>query len=379
MQNKPSADKPSYPRANGSEDGNPCWNAKGQKRIDLALQGGGSHGAFTWGVLDRLLEDGRLEIEAISGTSAGAMNAAVMADGFVRGGNQGARDRLRNFWRSVSDSAIYSPIQRTPFDVFMGNWTLDGSIGYNFLDLFSKLVSPYEANPLNIDPLREIIEKAVDFDKVRACEQPLIFISATNVETGRVKVFTRDMIDADVIMASACLPFVFQAVEIDGVPYWDGGYMGNPVLFPFHDQTQTQDYVIVQINPVLRKGVPKTVREIENRVNEIAFNSSLLQELRSIDFVRRLIDEGKLDPAAYKPVNVHIIAAQDELAPLGASSKFNAEWAFLEHLFDIGRRAAGKWLEESYDKLGCMPTTDVRDMYHGDGPEPKPRRIEGHR
>ena len=258
--------------------------------------------------------------------------------------------------------------------MYMGNWTLDASVGFNFLDFLSKFASPYELNPLNINPLKSVIEEFVDFEKMRASEKPPIFISATNVETGRVKVFDRNKISADVVMASACLPFIFQAVEIDKVPYWDGGYMGNPVLFPFHASTRTHDYVIVQINPVYRKGVPKTAREIMNRVNEISFNSSLLQELRAIDFVRRLIDQGKLSQKSFKRVNIHIISDDKDLAPLGASSKFNGEWAFLDHLYELGRAAAAKWLAKSYDKLGVMPTADVRENVSG---EPEPPRPQG--
>ncbi len=370
-----------YPKI---DKGNPARTDKtktsgnGKKKIALALQGGGSHGAFTWGVIDRLLEDGRLEIEGISGTSAGAMNAVVMADGQTRNGTNGGRERLYKFWKAVSENAKYSPIQRTPLDMLMGNWTLDSSPGYRWFDALNKVASPYELNPLNFNPLRDLVVDMVDFDKLRATDGLKLFISCTNVETGRAKVFSREMLSADVVMASACLPLVFQAVEIDGVPYWDGGYMGNPVLFPFHDAVQTSDYVIIQINPVLRKGAPKTARDIENRVNEIAFNSSLLQELRAIDFVRRLIDDGKLSADDYKRVNIHTIAAHDELAELGASSKFNAEWAFLEHLRDIGKRAADRWLAEGYDMLGETHTADVRDMYHGDGPMPKrPRYVGG--
>ena len=359
------------PRNEKAMDGS-AMSRTGKKQIALALQGGGAHGAFTWGVLDKLLEDGRLEFEGISGTSAGAMNAVVMADGFMRNGNCGARERLRHFWKAVSESAKYSPVQRAPLDVLMGNWTLDTSVGYNFFDWLSKFSSPYEFNPLNLNPLKDLLQETVDFDRVRACQKPLVFISCTNVETGKAKVFKRGLIAADVVMASACLPYVFQAVEIGGVPYWDGGYMGNPVLFPFHDSTKTLDYVIVQINPIFRKGAPKTAREIMNRVNEISFNASLLQELRAIDFARRLIDQGKLDPMVYKRINIHIISNDKELAPLGASTKLNAEWDFLEHLFEIGRATAAQWLGRVYDMLGVIPTADVREMYHGDGPEPRP-------
>lgn len=355
--------------ANGKGD---STNRANRKKINLALQGGGAHGAFTWGVLDRLLEDGRLEIEAISGTSAGAMNAAVMADGFMRNGNEGARARLRHFWKAVADAAKFSPIRRAPLDVLMGNWTLDTSLGYMFYDFLNKVASPYALNPLNINPLKDLLEETVDFERVRECSDPQIFISATNVETGRVKVFKRERITSDVVMASACLPFMFQAVEIDGVPYWDGGYMGNPVMFPFHESTETKDYVLIQINPVYRKGTPRSAREIMNRVNEISFNASLLHELRAIDFVRRLIDDGKLDGREYKRVNVHTIAAHEELAPLGSSSKLNAEWDFLNHLFGIGRRAAEVWLERSFGSLG-EAGADLRAMYQGDGSDPRRR------
>ena len=334
-----------------------------RKAINLALQGGGAHGAFTWGVLDRLLEDGRIDIEAISGTSAGAMNAVVMADGIMRNGRDGARSALNEFWTAVSRAALGSPIQRSPIDVFMGNWSLDNSPSYLFLDLLNRVASPYQLNPLNINPLRDLIATQVDFDRVRSCDKVKIFVSATNVETGRVKVFKRSELTPDSVMASACLPFVFQAVEIEGVPYWDGGYMGNPVLFPFFNACQSNDVVIVQINPIERPGIPTTAREILNRVNEITFNSSLLREFRAIDFTSRLIEEGKLDPNHYRQIFVHRVIAEDELNTLGASSKLNAEWAFLTHLHDIGSRAAAEWLDENYDALGQHSSVNVRSLF----------------
>ncbi|MGF1594419.1 MAG: patatin-like phospholipase family protein [Kiloniellaceae bacterium] len=346
--------------------------ANGKRAVNLALQGGGAHGAFTWGVLDRLLADTRIRIEAISGTSAGAMNAVALAEGVTIGGPEAARACLRRFWKGVSTAAKGSPIRRTPIDRFMGNWNLDTSPAYLFFDLLGRIASPYEVNPLNINPLRDLLEELVDFERVRACERMKIFVSATNVETGRVKVFHRHELTADMVMASACLPFVFQAVEIDGVPYWDGGYMGNPALFPLFDGTSSEDVVVVQINPITRGGAPKSAREILNRVNEITFNSSLLREFRAIDFVSRLLDEGKLSPDHYKHVLVHRIAAEAEINPLGASSKMNAEWAFLEHLFDIGWRAADIWLEENFRHLGKRSTLDIRAMYQGRDPREEP-------
>ena len=236
--------------------------AKRRRPVNLALQGGGAHGAFTWGVLDRFLEDERLVIEAISGTSAGAMNAVAVAEGMVRGGPEAARDCLHRFWRAVSDAARGSPLRRTPVDILMGNWNLDTSPFYLLFDILGRISSPYEFNPLNVNPLRDLLDELVDFERVRACEEMNVFVSATNVETGRVKVFERHELTADMVMASACLPLIYQAVEIDGVPYWDGGFMGNPALFPFFSASRSDDVIIVQINPITRAGVPRSAREI---------------------------------------------------------------------------------------------------------------------
>jgi len=340
-----------------------------RKRVNLALQGGGAHGAFTWGVLDRILEDGRLEIDAISGTSAGAMNAIALADGLTAGGLDGAREKLEGFWRAMSEAAKSSPIQRAPIDVMMGNWSLDRSWGYHAMDAMSRMFSPYQLNPLNMNPLRDVLESCVDFSCVRRCDRIKLYISATNVETGKVKVFDSQHLTSDMVMASACLPNVYQAVVIDGVPYWDGGYMGNPALFPFHTGSDCADIAVIQINPVERKGIPRTPQEIQNRLNEIAFNSSLLKELRAIDFVARLIDEGKLDESRYRRERIHIIENQNALIPLGASSKMNAEWAFLTHLRDLGRETATQWLETHFDDLGKKSTVDLRAMFQGIGPQ----------
>lgn len=338
---------------------------RSRKRLNLALQGGGAHGAFTWGVLDRIFEDGRIDICGISGTSAGAMNAVAAADGLVRGGRDGAREALELFWRTMSDQARMSPVRRSPLDVLMGTWSLDRSPSYRMFDALTRTFSPYELNPLNYNPLRQVLEACVDFERVRACDEMKLFISATNVETGKVRVFHRSRLTADMVMASACLPSLFQAVEIDGVPYWDGGYVGNPSLFPFHNQTDCADIVIVQINPIERKGAPRTAMEIMNRVNEISFNSSLLLELRSIEFVRRLIEAGKLSAADYRHVRTHLIENQEALKPLGASSKLNAEWLFLTYLRDVGRETAGRWIEENLEDIGERSTVDLRTLFQG--------------
>jgi NTE family protein len=259
--------------------------SKHAKSLNIALQGGGSHGTFTWGVLDKIFEDGRIWIDAISGTSAGAMNAVVAAQGMYEGGGAGARSELERFWRAVSRFGESSVIRRNPIDKLQGNWSLDNSPGYIWLDLMNRLASPYDTNPLGINRLRTLVEEFVDFRKVRDCADMPIFISATNVETGRVRIFQRDEVSLDVVMASACLPSVFPAVEIDGIPFWDGGYMGNPVE---------------------RKGTPSTARDIQNRVNEITFNASLLKELRMIELVDRLIDTGRLTGSEFRRMNVHV-------------------------------------------------------------------------
>lgn len=338
------------------------------KSLNLALQGGGAHGAFTWGVLDQIFEDGRIWIQAISGTSAGAMNAVVAAQGMYDGAGDGARAALQTFWRAVSDAGRHSPLQRTWLDRAVGTWSLDTSPGYLALDLLNRLASPYELNPLNLNPLRDLVENHVDFDKVRGCVDMPIYLSATNVETGVGRVFSREEITLDVVMASACLPFMFHAVEIGGVPYWDGGYMGNPVLLPFIDESPCSDIAIIQINPIRRPGTPRSAREILNRVNEITFNGSLLKELWTIDLVHRLVTEGKLDDGEYRDMRLHLIEAQEEMAPLGASSKLNTEWEFLVMLRDIGRHAAQRWIAQHFDAIGDRSTLDLGALLQGARP-----------
>ncbi|WP_170388089.1 patatin-like phospholipase family protein [Ruegeria atlantica] len=335
------------------------------KGVNIALQGGGAHGAFTWGVLDKLFEDDRLWIDAISGTSAGAMNAVVAAHGMHENGAIGAREKLNDFWHQVSLASVTSPIQRSPWAKATGSWSLETSMGYHWMQSMQRMASPYDLNPFQYNPLRNVLENVVDFERVQNCTDMGVFVSATNVETGRVKVFERDEINVDSTMASACLPYLFQAVEIDGVPYWDGGYMGNPPLFPFFHGSPSNDILIIQINPIKRHGTPKRANEIQNRINEITFNSALLHELRAIDFVRRLLDAGQLDETRYKRMNVHIIELCPEVAKLDASSKLNAEWSFLQYLRDTGRRVTESWLDTHFDDLGTKSSANISDMFGG--------------
>jgi NTE family protein len=335
------------------------------KPANLALQGGGAHGAFTWGVLDRLLETGALKIAGISGTSAGAMNAVVLADGFKKGGPDGARASLERFWRRMSEEARASLLQPNPFDILLGRFNLDTSPTYVLFDVVSRFFSPYDINPRNHNPLRDVLCELVDFDAVRSCDAFDIFISATNVHTGKARVFRNHELSVDAVLASACLPFLFQAVEIDGVPYWDGGYGGNPVLWPFFYAGGSADIVLVQINPIERAETPKSAREILNRVNEITFNAALLREFRAIDFVGRLVEEGRLDGTRYRKMRIHRVDGAGAMADLdlNASSKLNTSWAFLTTLKECGRTAASSWIAETHDRLGKHSTIDLRVEY----------------
>ncbi len=325
--------------------------------IDLALQGGGAHGAFTWGVLDRLLEEPWLIIDGISGTSAGAMNAAVLVDGYVKGGAKGARTALKNFWRRVAEAARFSPFRRGPLDILLGRWTLDSSPVYVGMDLLSRLVSPYDLNPLGSNPLREILSELIDFKLLP--QAPIkLFITATNVRTGRGHVFKNNAITADVLLASACLPTLFQAIEIDGEPYWDGGYSGNPTLTPLIRECKSQDIILVQINPVERKELPRSASEILNRLNEVSFNAVLLKELRMIALLRQITNSGEREGALWAGMRIHRVAS-DFMTELGASSKLNAEWEFFSRLHEEGRKSAQVFLETHVSELGKRSTLDL--------------------
>jgi NTE family protein len=334
------------------------------KRINLALQGGGAHGAFTWGVLEHLLTDGRLSFEGISGTSAGAVNAVMLADGMARGGRDQAIKRLADFWRAVSNNGNLPPLQRAVVERMLSFVPLEGTPMQAWLDMMAKYFSPYDFNPLNINPLKDLFERFVDFKAVRNFTDLQLFISATNVQTGRVRIFSRDKITAEALMASACLPLLFRAVEIDDVPYWDGGYLANPVIFPFFGTTKTEDVLVVQINPLVRQATPMSASEIMNRINEITFNSSLLTEYRAIEFVARLIDLGRLPrgmgPGKYRRINVHRIVFDRFGTNFEASSKMLTDYDFFKTLHLTGKRAARRFLDDHFDDIGVKSTVDLR-------------------
>jgi NTE family protein len=326
-------------------------------RVDLALQGGGAHGAFTWGVLDRLLVERGLEIEGISGTSAGAMNAVVLADGYAAGGSDGARAALRGFWERISRAALFSPLRRSALDMVLGRWTMDTSPGFLALDLMARLVSPYDVNPWGLNPLREIIDDCVDFRRV--AQAPIkLFVTATNVHTGRGRVFRNAELTSDVLLASGCLPSLFQAVEIEGEPYWDGGFAGNPTITPLVRECNSSDTLLVQVNPVERSETPRTAREIINRVNEVSFNATLLKELRMIALLRQVADAGNSEGRQWARMRIHRIAS-GLMTDLGYSSKLNAEWEFLCLLRDEGRTCADRFLADHRRDLGRCSTLDL--------------------
>jgi len=335
----------------------------GPKLINLALQGGGAHGAFTWGVLDHLLKDERLAVEGISGTSAGAVNAVMLADGLKRGGPEEARIRLADFWRAASLDGSLPPLQRAVMDRLFSLVPKLETPTFNWIQAWSQYLSPYDVNPLNINPLKDLIERFVDFERLRA-DTRQIFIAATNVQTGRLHIFPREKLTAETVMASACLPAVFRAVEIDGVPYWDGGYLGNPVLYPFFRSTATEDVLVVQINPLVRRHLPRSTRGIMGRVNEITFNSSLLAEFRAIEFVNRLIEQGRVPhgtgPNEYRAIKVHRIVLEGLGERFSSSSRLRNDYETFELLRKLGQRAARRFLEAHYEDIGVRSSFDLK-------------------
>jgi len=333
------------------------------KAISLALQGGGAHGAFTWGVLARLLEEPALKIEGICGTSAGAMNAALLAYGLNTGDQDKTRELLDTYWRKISELARFSLLQPTPLDKLLSPGNMDCSPFYQFFDALSRVASPYQLNPLNRNPLRDLLSDLIDFDRLRQTHGVNLFICATNVLTGKIRVFNLPEVSVDVLCASACLPFLFQAVTIDGQPYWDGGYMGNPPLFPLIYHTPCPDILIIQVNPISIPKVPTTAQAIADRINEISFNSSLMREMRAIHFVSKLIDSGYDHGGRLRRLYIHTIGAEEVTGELGVSSKLNADWEFLCYLRKIGYERAEEWIEKHYDRIGKTSSCDIETVF----------------
>ncbi|MEM9422057.1 MAG: patatin-like phospholipase family protein [Pseudomonadota bacterium] len=337
------------------------------KPINLALQGGGAHGAFAWGVADKLLEDGRIGLSAITATSAGAMNAAVIAYGTHLDGRDGARAKLEEYWRAVSRiKQSFGIFDVKVFEKIPYFTHVERMVSQMMMEAATISASPYQFNPLGLNPLKDVLEEVIDFDALRSCQQVELFISATNVKTGKVKVFAKEALRVEHLLASACLPQLFQAVEVDGEHYWDGGYMGNPSLWPLFYKTDVADLLVVHINPIERENVPRTPSEISNRINEITFNSALLKEMRAIAFVQKLVDEGWLNEShqgSLSNIRFHSIRADEVMRDLSLSSKFDTDWEFLCSLRDRGREAAAIWLDTHLDTVGKRSSVNLNDEF----------------
>jgi len=341
------------------------WAPVAVKKINVALQGGGSHGAYAWGVLDRLLADDRIEIEAVSGASAGAMNAVVMAEGMVEGGRPKARQQLADFWHRLAyqaPSSATSGWDNGWAKSWEKAWGLDQNPAVAMFGWMTQIASPYQFNPLNINPLRDLLLREVDFAKVENCDCMKLFISATNVRTGQIKVFTDGEVTAEAVLASACLPTVFQAVEIGGEAYWDGGYMGNPAIEPFFGACDSSDVLLVQINPIRRDELPRTANAILDRVNEISFNAPLLRELRHVEFINDCLRRGLLKDSGYREIFLHRVGGDADLGAYPASTKLSADSALIEGLKELGYQAMDKWLEANFESLGTASTMPLGTM-----------------
>src|ERR1700732_5201006 len=351
------------PEASGGAGHEPTFSNQ-VRTINLALQGGGAHGAFTWGVLDRLLEEKELAFEGLSATSAGAMNAAVFAYGLAVDGRDGARKALTDYWKRVSDASKLGPLQPSPIDRMLGDHKLSWSPVFSLMGFVTRVLSPYEFNPADYSPLRDVVEQSIDFDVLKRPDCPvMLFLSATNVRTGKVKIFAGKEISASAVMASACVPTMFHAVGIDGEAYWDGGYMGNPALFPLIYNCKSTDIVTVHINPLFRKEVPHAAADILNRINEISFNSSLMREMRAVSFITKLVTQNRIINEELKRVLIHSIADDEFMGALSSTSKYNADWDFLIFLRDQGRICAGDWLAKNFVKLGVESSVDIDKIY----------------
>lgn len=334
------------------------------KHVGVALQGGGAHGAFTWGVLDRLLEEEAIVADAMCGTSAGAVNAVTCAYGLHIGGPQKAKELLEQLWKkiAISGSFLFKP---GIFDQAFGNGDIYNSAGYMWFNALTQVMSPYNFNPFNYNPLRDILLELIDFEDLHKYNKKKLFICATNVKTNRAKIFSNKDITVDSVLASACLPFLFQAVEIGGEYYWDGGYMGNPPIFPLITNTMLRDIVLIKINSINTNSVPTTARDIADRVNEISFNSSLINEMKLIHYRNELLRNGilKTDDKMNREIFVHTISGYDALSQLSYSSKMNTSWEFLNVLKEKGRQIADNWLNTDFKEVGLKSTFDVEEHF----------------
>jgi len=330
------------------------------KKIDLALQGGGAHGAYSWGVIDRLLDEPTIEIDGICGTSAGAMNGVCTIYGLTKGGRNLAKHTLVKFWHRISEAGKLSLLQPTWLDKMMSPGNMNYSPLYKFFSVTAETLSPSQFNPLGINPLEKILKDLIDFEELKKINPQKLFVCATNVKTCEPKIFGPGEITSKAILASACLPYLFKAVEINGEHYWDGGYMGNPPLFPLTEHTEgTDDILLVKVNPFIIPNVPDNIDDIKDRINEISFNSSLALEIKNLEFINSLVDQGITLDGKLKKINLHCLSADKVLSDLNLSSKLNTTWDFLMHLKNMGYQACDNWVKANYENIGKKSTLHI--------------------
>jgi len=346
-----------------------------RRKIALALQGGGAHGAFTWGVLDSLLKEPSFDIVGVTGTSAGAMNAVVLADGLVRGGPAEARRRLREFWQKIGNMPGFGTLLWPLRGEDAAAVNIEQTPPYMAWDALARNMSPYDLNPDNVNPMREPLEELVDFDGLRAQNDIKVVVCATNVRMATRRTFSNADICVEAVLASACLPDLFPAVEIDGQAYWDGGYTGNPAMAPLLRQLPECDLIVVRIDPIMRKDVPRSVRGIHDRVLEISFNAASWMELASIGMLLRFTEEGLLPQERFGRFRFHAIEASNQLEQLPSSSKLNNYPAFLEFLHDNGRRTANAWLADHHSAIGKRSTVNLQALLQAGVWDPKQREM----
>ena len=346
----------------GSQSESSTKDKKKRKKIAIALQGGGSHGAFTWGVIDKLLEDGRFEIEGLSGTSAGGMNAVALAQGMIKGGNEGARQEMQRYWEKIASVGQLSPFWR-PFNPAQLEFPSMPDPLQMMSGLMQHVLSPYQTNPLNMNSLRDMVEEFFDFELLRQAKELQLFLCATHVNTGKLKLFTLNTLDTNRVLASACLPFLFHAVEVDGEAYWDGGFVGNPAIYPLIYACETPDIMVIQLTVMNRKRLPLTAAEIIDRHKEITYNACLMREMRQIDFISDLIDNGIIKEGSMKRLRMHLVRNEELFTGLDLSSALNSDWNLIQYLFKEGQKTGKKWIEENYDAVGKCQSTNVHQEF----------------
>lgn len=338
-------------------------NAPKKKKISIGLQGGGSHGAFTWGVLDCLLEDGRIDIEGVSGTSAGGMNCLALCQGMAEGGNEGARKTLHRYWKAVSEKSGQIGIVPTPMDKYIGKYGISTNPLFMMMGMISKNLSPYQWNPQNKNMLEDLIGEIFNFKKIAAYKDLKVFLCATNVRTSKLKIFTGAEITSQAVLATACLPSLFQAINIEGEDYWDGGFIGNPAIFPLIYDCETPDIMVILLTPQYRPSTPKTLDEIHWRMTELSLINTLTREMRAIHFISHLIDEGIADKTRIRKINMHVVQNPDVFIDLDHTSALNSDWDFLMHLFEKGRETGKQWLETNFDNISVKSTADLSQHF----------------